>query len=188
VAAPKLDGARDGSGIHAGAEAGTPGDTDNGVATAAGEQSDGYSSSRFSDNQYTDADLLAILMREPFNQTPATYAKLSDWQILHCVLAARDDDGLIPIKERIWRLGQERAQHLSGFVERPMPTLEELAIPASAFALMPKLMSPGYIAMYWQRLLNHGVDREEILQRWQQYAADGFNSNQVLKEWPAGMR
>ena len=124
----------------------------------------------------TDADLLAILCREPFSGiTPEVYASLSDWQILHCICAARDEDNhqLIPIKRRIEDV--PLLQRLRGRVEKPLPPIETLSIPAEAKAMMPPLMGIDFIGMYWQRLLRKGFTQEQIFDRWKAYAAKDFN-------------
>ena len=127
--------------------------------------------------ELTDADFVAILMREPFaGITPDVYAKLTDWQILHCICAARDDDhSLIPIKRRIADL--PLLVRLRGRVERDPPSIGELKIPPEAFALAAAHpnMGGGFIAMYWQRLLRHNFTPEQVLERWKAYAAKGFN-------------
>lgn len=118
----------------------------------------------------TDQDLLALLVREPFQIAPDTYSRLSDRQILRVYLAPRDDDGdLVPEcdqddrgsrEDRRRRRWNRRRIEAAG---RELPPVEELKVPDE---VIHSGVQMSYVLMFWQVWRGRGLTSEQVLERW----------------------
>jgi hypothetical protein len=112
----------------------------------------------------TDADVLAVLVREPFSGvTPGVYARLSDWQIVEVYLAPRDDEHkLVPYRTR-HRKPSDGPTGRPGDAHRELKSAGELGVPKECFYQGP---GRGYVLMFWQVWRGRGLSVEETLERW----------------------
>jgi hypothetical protein len=112
-----------------------------------------------------DADVLAVLVREPFaGVTPAVYAGLSDWQIAEVYLAPRDDDHQLTAYRRRHRRPEDGPTGRPEDAGRELKSAEELGVPGECF-----FQGPGraYVLMFWQVWRGRGLSVEQTLGRWQ---------------------
>ena len=118
----------------------------------------------------TDQDLLALLVREPFQVSADTYSRLSDRQILKVYLAPRDEDGdLVPEcdqDDRGSRADRRRRRWNRRRIEaagKELPPVEELKIPEE---VIHSGVQMAYVLMYWQVWRGRGLTTEQVLERW----------------------
>lgn len=121
--------------------------------------------------------MLAVLTREPFSGvTPAVYATLTDWQILHVLFAARDDEHrLIPLRRR---LAGEHSSKPPGHPDNAAGELrsdEELGIDEEALAVgrtfKPRAIPLGFMRMWFQQRRDHGLSVEKVRELWKTFVA-----------------
>lgn len=116
----------------------------------------------------TDADLFSLLCREPFagSLTWERYLGETDWRILHCYLAPRDEENhaLIPLRVRMGRTRPD-PEGATGDPDRAaqeLPKAEDLGVPAEVFACNVPV---SYILMFWAVWKRRGLNSETILEK-----------------------
>jgi len=96
--------------------------------------------------------------------TPAQYAALSDWDILHVYLAPRDEDGsLVPLRQRFRDAagdsGDDEEAELSG------DPIAALSVPREALLLGATAQFCAMFFAVWRR---RGLPEPEILEKYRE--------------------